>query len=582
MILLDQINSAMKNTLLILISLTISANLFSQEQVKDTLKTDEIIVVKPYTPTISDAFKIKDNPTISSDEIKKEEISYSFFSVPVASTFTPTKGTAQSVVREPLDKIYDNFVAAGFGNYSTPYIEAFLHSSSSRTNDFGAYIKHKSSKGGIKDILVDDGYSDSYLNLYYKQFERDYNWEIFGGAQHKIRNWYGLPKGIIYDQNFLDNLDPKQKHLNMFVGGNLSFEEGVYKEGKIEFNHFSDDYGSGEFHFKATPTFEFPISSEIITMESSVKYLNTKFDEGYLVPNEIKYSLLNIGVTPNFEVLRDNLSVNLGVKVYYSFDFIKDSNQFYFYPNITASYKLLDETVIIFTGITGDLEQNSYQKFTEENPFISPIINLLQTDKKYNAFLGFKGKVSSSVSYNITGSYQSEKDKALFISNPTKTDGTIIPTMNYEAGNSFGVVYDDIETLNISAELNIALSKEFSFGGLIEYNNYTTKNLTEAWNLPTISSTLFAKYNTKKWYIGSDLYFVGERKDFVTPFGGIGSVKTLSSYVDLNFNGGYMFTDRLTAFANINNVLSENYERYTNFEVQGIQALAGIIYKFDF
>lgn len=582
MIPLDQINFTMKKAFLIVISLIISANLFSQEKVKDTLKTDEIIVVKPYTPTISDAFKIKDNPTIGTDEIKKEDISYTFFSVPVASTFTPTKGKAQSVVREPLDKIYDNFVAAGFGNYSTPYLEAFLHSSSSKTNDFGAYIKHKSSKGGIKDILLDDNYSDSYLNLYYRQFERDYNWELFGGAQHQIRNWYGLPKGIVYDQNLIDTIDPKQKYLNIFFGGNLSFQEGVFKDGTIVFNHFSDDYGSGEFHFLATPTFEFPISSEIITMESSVEYINSKFEQSYFVANELEYSLLNIGATPNFEILREDLSINLGVKVYYSFDFVKDRNQFYFYPNVTASYKLVDETVILFTGITGDLEQNSYQKFTENNPFVSPTINLLQTDKKYNAFLGAKGKISSSVNYNIVASYQSEKDKTLMINNPTKTDGTIIPTMSYEAGNSFSVVYDDVETLTVSAEINIDVSKEFSFGGIVEFNNYTTTNQDEAWNLPTISSTLFAKYNTKKWYLGSDLYFVGERKDFIIPFANVGEIKTLSSYVDLNFNGGYMFTDRLTAFAKINNVLSTNYERYTNFEVQGIQALAGIIYKFDF
>ena len=98
------------------------------------------MVIKPYTPTISDAFKIKDNPQIENENIQKDSVTYSFFSVPVASTFTPTKGKAQSVVREPLDKIYENFIAVGFGNYTTPYLEAFLHSSSTRSNDFGAFV----------------------------------------------------------------------------------------------------------------------------------------------------------------------------------------------------------------------------------------------------------------------------------------------------------------------------------------------------------------------------------------------------------------------------------------------------------
>ena len=175
----------MKKFILISLSLIISASLFAQEKAIDTLKTDEIIVVKPYTPTILDAFKIKDNPSIKNDEINKKIISYTFFTVPVASTFTPTKGTAQSLVREPLEKVYENFVALGYGNYKTPYLETFLHSSSSKTNDFGMLLKHLSSDGEIKDILVDDGYSDTQLNLFYKQFERDYNWEIIGGVQHQ-------------------------------------------------------------------------------------------------------------------------------------------------------------------------------------------------------------------------------------------------------------------------------------------------------------------------------------------------------------------------------------------------------------
>ena len=62
----------------------------------------------------------------------------------------------------------------------------------------------------------------------------------------------------------------------------------------------------------------------------------------------------------------------------------------------------------------------------------------------------------------------------------------------------------------------------------------------------------------------------------------MGEKVELGSYVDLNLKGGYVFTDRLTAFAKANNVLSTNYERFTNFDAQGIQVLLGITYKFDF
>ena len=61
----------------------------------------------------------------------------------------------------------------------------------------------------------------------------------------------------------------------------------------------------------------------------------------------------------------------------------------------------------------------------------------------------------------------------------------------------------------------------------------------------------------------------------------VDEIITLGNYVDLNFNGGYKFTDKLTAFAKVNNVFSSNYQKYTNFKVQGLQVFAGLTYKFD-
>ena len=573
----------MKKILLISLSFITASVLMAQEKPKDTLKTDEIIVVKPYTPTISDAFKIKENPTLGNEKNKKNSVSYTFFSIPVASTFTPTKGKAQSVVRERLDRIYENFVAVGFGIYTTPYVEAFLHSSSTRSNDFGAYINHLSSSGGIKDPLVADNYSNSKINLFYKQFERDYNWEATIGAQHQIYNWYGLPSNITYDPSFLQNIDPKQTYLTIFGGGEINFEEGIFNRGKLLINQFSDNYNSSEIQAKVTPEIAFPISSELIDIPFDLDFLTGSFKQNYLTEDALEYGFLTIGASPSLEVIRDKFTFNLGARVYYNLDLEKKNNDFYAYPNVTASYKLLDETLIGYGGITGDLEQHSFQKFANDNPFVSPTLNILPTDNQYNAFLGAKGKLASKIDYNFKVSYQREKNKALYIQNPSITDGTTNPDYVFQSGNSFGIVYDNMKTLGIFAEIALTISKELNFGGNITYNNLTTDVQEKAWYTPGLQASAFAKYTTEKWYAGMDLYFMGEQFDFVQNFGEPnGTAITIDTYVDLNFNGGYIFTDRLTAFGRLNNVLGVNYDKYTNYKVQGFQALAGIIYKFDF
>ena len=62
-------------------------------QKKDTLETAIVNIVKPYSPSISDAFKIRENPLkIDTSNFKKRKVTYSTFSIPVASTFNPAKG----------------------------------------------------------------------------------------------------------------------------------------------------------------------------------------------------------------------------------------------------------------------------------------------------------------------------------------------------------------------------------------------------------------------------------------------------------------------------------------------------------
>ncbi|PHR69588.1 MAG: TonB-dependent receptor [Lutibacter sp.] len=571
-----------KNLILLFITL-ISTTLFAQEEsVRDTLNTGEINVVKPYTPTISDAFKIKENPTLDYTDIPKDSVSYTINSVPVASTFTPVKGKAKGVAKEKLDKIYANYVSVGFGNNTTPFLEAYIHSSSTRNNDYGVFINHLSSKGNVKDVLLDNNFSDTKVNLYYKQFDRDYNWEINAGLKHQINNWYGLPKDITYSEPYLNSIDPKQKYFNVFAGGKLHFEDGIFKGGKVELNQFSDNYNSNEIHLLVQPKVEFPISSELINTTATIEFLSGKFNQNYTTINNINHNFLKLGIAPNFKVLRDDLTVNLGARIYYSFDLENSVNKFFAYPNVTASYKISEETLIAYAGITGDLHLNSFREFAQDNPFVSPTLNVSQTDKQYNAYIGAKGQLNADVSYNFKASFINERGKPLYIQNPSKTDGVITTTNSYELGNSFKVIYDNVKTLAVSGELNIDFSKDFKFGGTVEFDNYTTKTEDEAWNLPTIKAALFADYHNNKWFAGSNLYFVGKRYDFVTPFVGLGEKVELDSFIDLNLKGGYVFTDRLTAFAKANNVLSTNNQRYANFDTQGIQVLLGITYKFDF
>ncbi|MGB2685156.1 MAG: TonB-dependent receptor, partial [Olleya sp.] len=284
---------------------------------------------------------------------------------------------------------------------------------------------------------------------------------------------------------------------------------------------------------------------------------------------------------PTFQLKQDDLTVDLGVKAVYLNDTEASKSKFFIYPNIAASYRLVDEVLIAFGGVTGGLNQNSYYDFAQENPFISPNLFIAPTDQQYKAFAGIKGKLSNTMSYSVSGNYTSEKNKALYINNDIST--TSEP---YTYGNSFGLVYDDVTTFSVAGELNVDINRNFTLGIKGEYFSYDVTNQMEAWNLPDLTASVFLDYQiTDQWFAGANLFYVGERKDqfnipnLISPNSGI---VTLDSYFDANAHVGYHINDRFSVFAKANNIVGEEYTKWQNTPVQGIQFLAGATYKFDF
>lgn len=563
-----------------------STLVFSQKKEKDTLGTEVINVVKPYTPEVSDAFKIKSSPEINDTEVsKKKIIKYAIFSVPVASTFTPAKGKAKVLRVDPSAPVYEDFVTIGFGTYSTPVIEAFAHTNTTRFNDFGGFFNYLSSKGGVKDVQLDDDFLDTRLDLFYKQEERDFDWQLNGGVRLQKYNWYGLAPQMNFNQNVINALAETQKYTNVYLGGKINYNDSYFQGGAAELSRFTDDEGSTELHILAKPKIEIPVASELINLEGRLEYLKGDFYSNYDGTDNIKYSFATLGLAPSLEILRDNLTINLGADVLFSHGTAdSEDSKIYMYPNVTASYILIDQVLTVYAGATGGLHQNSYKSFTDENPFVSPTLSIKRTDEQYNGFAGFKGKLASNISYNIKGSYKSERDKPMYKLNASKTDGTTVVNKGYEAGNSFMVVYDNVKTINASGEISVDFSKELKFGGNIEFNIYNMDVEAEPWNLPTLKASAFTNFNRDKWFAGANLFFVGERKDELTftDTNNNPTMLNMGNYIDLNLNGGYKFTDKLTAFARVNNVFGSDYQKYANFRVQGLQVLGGLTYKFDF
>ena len=555
-------------------------------QDKGDLGTEVVNIVKPYTPTISDAFKVKETPILNdSITTTKKKVNYSIFSVPVASTFTPSKGRATNVERAKPLKQYDNYATLGFGNYTSVLGELYSNFEISRTDNAGFFFKHNSSQGGIDQVRLDDKFYDTSLDANYTSRQKDVSFRLDAGVVHQIFNWYGLNSNFdLVSDELLSGIDPKQSYFSGYVGGSWSVEDSYFEKVSANIRYLGDSYGSSEVNISLLPEFSFPISDFMLKVEMDVDYLSGSFDQGYFNSNGLRYSFLNAGVLPSLAYVNNDLTLKLGAAAYVGFDTENNNTDFFIYPRLGVSYRVVDELLIAYGGFEGGLEQNTYFNFKEENPYVSPTLLIVPTSKIYESFVGIKGKLSNSIGYNVRGGFGKDENKALFRLNDYR--GVALNAEGFEQGNSFKVVYDDIKTLTVFGELKVEVSNTFALGINGTFNNYTTLNEMQAWNLPKLEASLFTNFEiTEALYGGASLFYVGERKDLfvdLQPFSNTPPTEiSLDGYVDANIHFGYRVSEQLSIFAKGSNLFSDSYEKWSNFKVLGIQGLLGATYKFD-
>ena len=551
----------------------------SQSRSQDSIDTQVVTIVKPYTPRISDAFKLKQTPTISISENSPKSIKYTIFSIPVASTFTPAKGNSLGIKRLKKSKLFQNYASIGIGNYGTVLGNLYLNHKLGRGETFGGYLEHHSSQGGIGGLQLEDAFSNNTLQLNYSKTLKTFVWNTDVAYDRQAVNWYGLPYPTA------ESIDSKQVYSAMSLSSDVQFSKGVFQTGAINFQRFSDAYSSQEYRLKVESSLQINISDQSIDSDLTIDFLNGKFNQNYLVSEQNNYGNTLFSLAPSYKYYQGDLAILIGVKATFLLDSNRNINKFYIYPNIEASFSVVNSILIAYAGFKGSLHQNSYSEFAQINPFISPTLNVIPSSTPYELIIGAKGKLSESIGYDLSGRYSKQQNKALFRSN---TILNLSPLTNYNQGNSFGIVYDDIDVFNASGTLEFDMTQKLNIRLKGDLYKYTSDLEPTAWNLPDFEASLFLDYKiSDKWLFGGNLFYYGSRQD-TTHFEGLlipGTItanQSLDAFLDANVQLDYQISTQWGAFLKVNNMTNANYKRWNHYSVQGFQILGGASYKFDF
>ena len=550
-----------------------TASLFGQRP----MDIEEIRVVAPYQPTVSDAFKINDNPRLDDTLQAKPSFTYAIRPRGLITHFQPEPLAAARMRGEPLTKLYQGHIRGAFGNYTTPYAEAFYNTLRSETYALGIHLKHRSSSGGIKDYGY-NGYSDNLAHVYGKRFFG--NNALNGGLRYdrNVIHYYGYQLDEIQNDSILNILESmtskdlrqavNQLNASIGFGNNQPDSSRVNFQSGLEYNWLSDRYESAEHNirFKGQLGREFADPFATLDQLYLELELGTDFYSNRNTSDSISNALINI--FPKVLAKYNGLKFYAGLDISVQAD---TASYFRVYPLLGFEASLIDRHLIVHTQFSGGLKRHSLRNLLLENPFMSSNVPLGFQNTRMEISAGIKGAFNDQFAYNLGMKSARVDNFAFFVTDTT--------TM---LNNQFTLAYDNLRRLQLGGELFGQFGSRFHVRLSANYFQYSPEIEAEAWHLPGLLLGLNVKYNMQeKIILSADLS--SRDAAYGRIYNEMGNPEPYQLYdwhVDANLGIEYRYTKVLSFFLNLHNLTNQSLERWMNYPTQKLNIMGGATWSF--
>jgi putative salt-induced outer membrane protein YdiY len=488
----------------------------------------------------------------------KPEITYDFKSLNFKiADYNPSIRPLR-LQQEPLAKLYSNYVSAGYGNYQSPLLEAYMTNKRSKDKFYGVKFSYQNfGKGPVDD--ENSASSNTELSLFGKAFGKYGFVSGFLNYEGFSNHFYGYEKS-----STADVMVDQQKYNIVSLGAEVESKDVsdfnfVLRGG---FSYLDDRFKASESEVVLSFRSDYDFSDEKKFILNSDYFLISRKDE--LVEAKPRHIFK---VKPAYRfMLIDNLSFTAGVNVVLENDTLGKSKPFHLYPDVKAAYDL-GKSVELYAALTGDIDKVSLHSLARENPWLQANIGIFNSNRTLELLGGIKGKLGSKVAFGSGFSVANIKDWYFFYNNPTDRTRfiTVFDKGNTQRTNFFG-------DLSFSHASSVRLSLRGDWFG------YSTDDEKEAWHRPTYRVSVRTSFNiVKKILLSTDLISQGGAKAFDETSQ---KVVTLDPALDLNVRLNYFVSKQFSVFVRGSNLLSTDYQLYYHYPVRRLQVLGGITYVF--
>tara|TARA_B110000459_G_C16622751_1_gene502870 strand:- start:4070 stop:5770 length:1701 start_codon:yes stop_codon:yes gene_type:complete len=565
--------SKAKNILILSISfIMLSATGFAQSN--SPTDSTVLIINSGFKPFLTDAFKIKDNPSIKDTGKIIPKLNYSFLDKQIPVGFQIDLIKAAKIKGEPLVKLYRGYAKVGFGTNTTPLAELYYNAKRSKNLSFGFFGKHLSSNGIAKNDY--SGYSNNHLSFFGKHFSKEFTTIGKVGYTRDVNHYYGISEKAFLnpsnDLTLVNKASTKQKIDKIDIGFSLArnFTDSSQLDynAAIDFHNLKDKFGVTENHLELAGNLSKYHKQELYSLGVEVNY------NKLINPLSLDRNLV-LGINPTISTSTEKWQFKVGIGLYLN---SYPDTKFHFYPKAEFKYNVVEDIIIPYVGIRGGLISNNLNTFYKENPFINTVDLAVQnTNQKYDIYGGIRGSLSSKLTFNTSFSQQKLEGLPLYV----KDFGSLLE-------NKFLVSYDTVNISTITTELTYQKLEKLKVLLGAKYFKYTPKNEIKAWHKPDLKISLSGIYDlSDKIIVRADFYYFSQQyakslstitSNNITTTTEIAS--KLKGVFDANIGLEYRYTKKLSAYINFNNIGSVRYERFQDYPTQKFGVLGGLTYSF--
>lgn len=512
-------------------------------------------VVSAYKPVLRNAIKINFNASPPVPDSSKPRLSYN---IPAQNLFF----SYQPVSLKPLALDIDsggywansNFIKLGFGNFQTPYINAGFTLGDGHNAGVSIYAKHLAQKGPISF----QQYSQTNFGLrgFFKT-GKNLEWNAHALMNQDLYYRYGFePRTIAYTKD-----DIRQRFQTISFGASLrnikATEFSLFFNPSLDVQIFNDASKNTE----GNAVLNLPLE-KLIGKTFGIKLGLTADFTNYnrnLIPNKVTINNNLFYVSPALMFKTPNVTIHGGIRPSW------DNSAFFLLPNIMADVRLNEDKFVLQAGWIGYYNKTNYMGLSKENPWLAAPSALLNT-RIQERYAGFRGTIANHFNYSAKAGFIQYNNIPLFVNN--KIDGSSFQIRNEE----------ELKALQLHGEIGVTQGEQFSLNAGVDLRQFSSQKTEDApWGLTPLELKASLRWQLMKdlWIRGDAFAWAGAK--FQPKAGG---EARLPGAADLNAGLEFRITKGLNLWVQMNNILNNKYQRWSQYETLGFNVLGGIVFSF--